>query len=223
MPARYANRRYCLETRNMLLREAEAHVENERKKAEIIPRWERYERSKFRVTETDGLTRLNVLIQTLDLLDTKGFKRSKAQREFHKHYISACLKKILREDLHRNIVKVMDMFNIKEIRSDVIVTTPRRHGKTMSVALFVAAYIYSQPECDVSIYSTGRRASRKLLILIRKIAIAITGSDDCILTFNEEVLKIKGKWGGTGTCSSYPSQVKIDQTIFQNRLSFINV
>ena len=146
----------------------------------------------------------------MELLDERGFKRSKSQREFHKHYISACLKKIFGKDLHRNMLRIMEMFKMKEVRSDVIVCTPRRWGKTFSVALYVAACIWSQPGWEVSIYSTGRRASRKLLMLIRKMIVAIAGSDSCILQFNEENLEVRGMWGIASKCSSYPSKVQID-------------
>jgi hypothetical protein len=206
----YTIKPFCIETKKSYLKDQKEYEEKESKKFNILPKWERYAHSKYEVRETDGFSRLNALVKTLELLDERGFKRSKSQREFHKHYIAASLKKIFGNDLHRNLLRIMEMFKLKEIRSDVIVCTPRRWGKTFSVALYVAAYIWSQPGCEVSIYSTGRRASRKLLLLIRKMIVAITGSDECILEFNEENLKIKGMWGVESKCCSYPSKVQID-------------
>jgi hypothetical protein len=200
----------CQDSRKSLIQAKKDREEKLSKRFNLIPKHDRYAAQKYEVRETDGFARLNALISTLELLDTRGYRRSKSQREFHRHYISACLKKIFGKDLHRNLVRITEMFKLTEIRSDVIVCTPRRWGKTFSVALFVAAYIWSQPGCEVSIYSTGRRASRKLLLLIRKMIVAIAGSDDCITQFNEENLEVIGMWGVASKCCSYPSKVQID-------------
>jgi len=43
------------------------------------------------------------------------------------------------------------------------ISTPRRFGKTISVCLFVAALIFACPNVEISIYSTCKRISQKLL------------------------------------------------------------
>lgn len=176
---------------------------------DLKPLHEQYTEKSYMATDNNGDMRLEALIETLNLLDTVGFKRSASQRKFHQQYIMACLKKIYGKDLARNMEKILKRWGLDEIRSDVIICTPRRWGKTFSVALFVAAYIWSQPGCEVSIYSTGRRASRKLLFLIQRMIVAIAGNESCIKTFNVEVLEVVGKFGIPSKCCSYPSKVQI--------------
>ena len=51
----------------------------------------------------------------------------------------------------------------KGINQEILISTPRRFGKTISVCLFVAALLFACPNIEISIYSTCVRISRKLL------------------------------------------------------------
>lgn len=53
-------------------------------------------------------------------------------------------------------------------RQEILVSTPRRFGKTISVSMFAAAMLYSAPKMEMSIYSTCKRISQKLLLNIQK-------------------------------------------------------
>ena len=46
---------------------------------------------------------------------------------------------------------------------EILVSTPRRFGKTISVSMFAAAMIFACPNMELSIYSTCKRISQKLL------------------------------------------------------------
>ena len=154
---------------------------------------------------------LESLIDILKKLDTLGFERSDHQMKFHKAFICASLRIIFGKKLYKYLPRLIKLFGIKILHSDVIVCTPRRWGKTMGVALYVAAFLWSQPGLEVSVYSPGRRASRKLLVLIWKIIVALSGSHDCIITFNQEQLSVRNPLGFISTCGSYPSRVQIDK------------
>lgn len=45
----------------------------------------------------------------------------------------------------------------------MLISTPRRFGKTISVSMFAAAMLFSAPSVELSIYSTCKRISQKLL------------------------------------------------------------
>ena len=49
-----------------------------------------------------------------------------------------------------------------------LISTPRRWGKTTSVAIFIAACLLTVPHIWISVYSTGRRASKALGDLVHK-------------------------------------------------------
>lgn len=46
---------------------------------------------------------------------------------------------------------------------EILISTPRRFGKTISVSMFAAALLYSCAGIELSIYSTCKRISQKLL------------------------------------------------------------
>lgn len=46
---------------------------------------------------------------------------------------------------------------------EILVSTPRRFGKTISVSMFAAAMLFACPNMELSIYSTCKRISQKLL------------------------------------------------------------
>jgi hypothetical protein len=185
------------------------NIERTKKDSLISQRWQYYAEKSNNKQQTTGDIRLKSLVNALNRLDTLGFKRSKGQMMFHKAYIGACLKKIYGQDLYKNLARLLREYDLDELRSDVILTTPRRHGKTISVALFVAAYMYTQPDCEISIYSTGRRASKKLLAQIWKMVILLAGTQEIVRVYNQEALEIAGTGQFNSKCFSYPSNVQI--------------
>jgi hypothetical protein len=160
--------------------------------------------------ESPGEKRLKLLISFLEKFDKLGYKRSTHQIYFHKAFIGACLKKILKDDYTRDLEKIIKKYDIESTTSDVIITTPRRFGKTISVAQFAAAFLLSQPEIEISIYSTGRRASSKLVEKIRDFVVLLTATKDSVISFRgKEILSVKGPNGKPCVCGSYPSKVAI--------------
>ncbi len=159
-----------------------------------------------------GMKRLRFLIETLARLDTLGYRRSKHQRWFHKAFIGASLKKIVGDDLYKNLGTLLEEFELDEIRTDVILYTPRRFGKTMAVALYLAGYLWTQPSCEVSVYSPGRRASTKLLVAVWKMLVALNGGQEkgAIYAKNFETLECFGTGSSASVLHSYPSKVEIN-------------
>lgn len=223
----------CDWTRRVAVAENIKEMEQRKKKLKIDPLWEQFHKGNINESDsvvtsqekqidpkklTSGKQRLNDLIAALNKLDTLGFKRSNGQRLFHKAYIGACLKKIYGNDLYRDLAELLREYELDELRTDVIVTTPRRFGKTFGTALFVAAFLCTQPGIEVAIYSTGRRASRKMLALIYKIVTRLMGSESCIHSYNEEKLAVKGIHGAISTCFSYPSKVQISIIFFLKKI-----
>jgi hypothetical protein len=62
----------------------------------------------------------------------------------------------------------LEQNNWDHLAQEILVSTPRRFGKTISVSMFAAAMIFSAPSVEVSIYSTCKRISQKLLRNIAK-------------------------------------------------------
>ena len=96
-------------------------------------------------------------------LNNLGVLRSPDQQLFHVHFTNACLPKIYGEFWNESCVRVMASRGIKKIQNEVLATTPRRWGKTWSVALFVLALMLACPGIRVCVFSTGKRASGSLM------------------------------------------------------------
>lgn len=205
--------RLCEWTSNIAKADCEKYLDSVEHFHRVRPRWEIYAEGKFTAEVASGELRLKSLVAMLKRADEIGYRRSPDQVRFHKAFIAACLQKILGDDLAQNVVRLMKEYELDEIRNDVIICTPRRWGKTTAVAIFVAAYLLSQPNCEVSVYSTGRRASKKLLGLIYKIVVKMAGDRPGIKrVFNQETLTIVNLLGSESTVNSYPSKVEIDVT-----------
>lgn len=156
-----------------------------------------------------GKEKLEALENTLNRLDN-WYPRSNDQRQFHKAFIIACLPKIFGDELTRNLHWLSKRYGFTQLRPDVLICTPRRRGKTMATALFEAAYTYSQPEPESSIFSPGRRQSRKILALVWQMILKLANEDHKVIdTFNQEELKVHSEAGGISKVYSYPAKVQI--------------
>jgi hypothetical protein len=119
----------------------------------------------------EGDLRLNRLNYYLNNL---GVQRSPDQQLFHKHFTRAVLPKIYgTEQWNQESVRVMRSLNIKRIRYEVTAITPRRWGKTWSVALFVLALMLSCPGIRVCVFSTGKRASGSLMEIMLQFMVSV--------------------------------------------------
>ena len=165
-------------------------------------------RQKF-LTHSNGDERLANLRQALKRLDTLGYMRSNHQREFHEVFISACLPQLYGKDLDRCLIRILEENDLDSIQSEVMVVTPRRWGKTMAVSLFLAAYLYTQPDADVCVYSIARRTSTMLVLKVYKMVVKLAGGTHVIKRSNQETLKIINMYGSISVCNSYPAASKV--------------
>ena len=157
--------------------------------------------------------RLNAMLAKLAKIDTltigaTRLRRSTQQRQFHKAFTVAALPKLFGNELHKHLPRLMRQFDIDKMRSDVLVLAVRRAGKTMATSMFAAVWALTQPNTEICIYSTCQRTSRKLMILVKKLIVALHGGEGCIYAFNHEYLETTIP-GGTCKINSLPSKVQI--------------
>ena len=95
----------------------------------------------------------------------------------------------------------------------MLISTPRRFGKTIAVSMFAAAILYSAAQVEVSIYSTCKRISQKLLRNVCKFLSLIyegAGREPMrVVRCNMEELVVQGPEGSQDqrVVNSYPSKV----------------
>jgi hypothetical protein len=129
------------------------------------------------------------------ILDSfEGYKRSDAQKDFHKAFLTAVLPHIYGQtDFERYGERVKRERGITEMQQEVLVCCPRRFGKTTAVSMFVAAMLYVVPDTWISCFSTGQRASTTLLDQAARFFGTLPGAKDRILKKNQEQFFIRGK------------------------------
>jgi hypothetical protein len=138
-----------------------------RERSLMLNSLKRHMRTTIREFKEDGFDRMERCRMALRVLDENGWMRSHHQKIFHEAYIRAVSRVFFKADgegaFMRSHQRLLQANGWSHIQSEVLISTPRRFGKTISVSLFAAALIFSCTSCEVSIYSTCKRISQKLL------------------------------------------------------------
>jgi hypothetical protein len=148
--------------------------------------------------------------QLLYTLDQMGYERTHTQQSFHREFLGACLQSIYGSDFSRFRDRILAEHHLESAHTEVLVCTPRRFGKTTSVALFCAAMLWSVDEAWISVFSTGQRASSSLLDLAYKMVLELPGGKSRVIKKNQEQLFISppgNQYGPPRRLFSYPSSV----------------
>ena len=168
-------------------------------------------------SQSEGLRGDGVLARLYASLDSCGLERTSTQRFFHKKIVESILPWIYgKSDFSRFKERILfeagmhpDTYN-----QYTLISTPRRWGKTTSVAMFVASVLFSVPESWISVYSTGRRASKALSDLVhkmvRRLEEAAGMKKSKVLVNNTEELFYAGDVGSdVRRLYSYPATVQV--------------
>ena len=114
----------------------------------------------------------------------------------------------------RDHQKVLQLNSWEHLAAEVLISTPRRFGKTISVSMFAAAMLFAAPSVELSIYSTCKRISQKLLRNVVKFFHIICHQDLSsegfrVIRQNMEEIVLQGDNGAQDVrvVNSYPSKV----------------
>ena len=114
----------------------------------------------------------------------------------------------------RDHQRILELNGWDTLDQEILISTPRRFGKTISVSMFAAAMIFSVPNLECSIYSTCKRISHKLLRNIQKfldlIYVELAVPRYKVIRCNMEEIVLKGPHSDTDVriVNSYPSKVR---------------
>lgn len=142
--------------------------------------------------ECMGDKRLRLLRRILDAYGPQ-WKRSEHQKMFHEGFIVACLPVIYGSDWETHSLRVLQEFRVTDTKYGVLCRTPRRFGKTIAVAMFVAALLLTIPGIKICVYSTGKRASSSLTSSTVRFVCKIQGGQRRIIRKNQEELFLAEK------------------------------
>jgi hypothetical protein len=166
-----------------------------------------------------GPARLQAIENTLDSF---GMTRSDDQRKFHNAMIQAMIQIIYKNDLFEHLDTLLSRYNCTQLKPDVLIVSPRRWGKTTSVAMFAASVMAVIENLEQAIFSTGRRASRALLELMYAFIMRLPGMKERVVTYNIETLRMQWGPGDVRKLSSFPASVDIgEQSANQHVFLFV--
>jgi hypothetical protein len=211
--------------------EKREEISRQFKKLGVSSAISRHMRSYADTQGMNGIKRIQLCRQALEALDRRGWDRSFHQRLFHEEYLKSCARIFFKRDgpgafacAHNRVLEVNSWDSTPQ---EILVSTPRRFGKTISVSMFAAAMMFSCPNLELSIYSTCKRISQKLLRNIVKfleiIYLELGVAPHKVLRLNSEEVHVAGNegHGDVRVINSYPSKIGIQTPYyFTNSLLF---
>jgi len=142
-------------------------------------------------------------------LDSFGLVREEHQRKFHDMFIESCLPKIYEREWSSNYERITRRFGLDKLKQESLIVCPRRYGKTYSVGMFCAAYLMNVPNCEIALFSTGKRTAGKLMALILSFMDMIPSFREKIETKNQELLVLDFGIGDKRKLNCYPGSVAV--------------
>jgi hypothetical protein len=166
---------------------------------------------------TDGFKRIKDCHLALESMDRQGWDRSYFQRKFHDSFMQATARAFWKNEgngqFARDHQKILETFQWDNLAQEILISTPRRFGKTISVSMFAAAMMVSCASVEISIYSTCKRISQKLLRNVRKFIDLVFLDNRSkpyrVIRENAEEIFLQGPEGphDIRVVNSYPSRV----------------
>ena len=164
------------------------------------------------IDEFDGDTHMRTLNQLLKEVDKRGFERSAQQLEFHEAFTMATARVLYKSDWALRRPDICKKHNWPtDFGGEVMISTPRRFGKTFAVAIYVACLSLSMG-LETVIFSPARRASRKILERVVEF-IRLVDCSNRIIEYNQEACRIKSFNGKNSLIRSFPSKVGVSVAI----------
>jgi len=156
-----------------------------------------------------GFAVFRAMEKTLDkflLPDGTYLRRSPDQRRFHHHMIKTCLPKIFSGEWDTSSEAIIDKLGLRgePLHEQVIISTPRRYGKTWSVSMFVAACLYCIPGFTVIIYSVSDRQSKMMMDTVVRMYNSLPGAARRRVIKNSEYFVVRDVRGGQSWLQCLP-------------------
>lgn len=143
------------------------------------------------------------------LLDEFKWERQENQVEFHEAMMKTALPCIFMKEWDTDYDRILRMFNLYQHYAETFIICPRRFGKTVSVGMFCAGYMYAVPDASIAIFSTAQRTSGKMMLAIYGFMRELPYFADAIFTVrNSETICIT-LHGKTRTMWCYPGKVGV--------------
>ena len=145
-------------------------------------------------------------------IDQLGYVRTNAQKRFHKAMLCSCLPKIYGEKIASEKERLLKLHGLEDILQEVMIITPRRMGKTVAAAMFIAALLLcGPPNCEIVVFSVAMRLSRKMIGLIDSMILSYPGGKSRLMSpHTQETITVRGQTqGDVRKCLSLPGNSNV--------------
>ena len=164
----------------------------------LQPRWKRQTFS--------GDQMLESLEVCLAKFDTTEFRRSPEQKEMHLLWTQASVAQIYAAEYASKLPELLRRYKVPIFWPFVAIFATRRFGKTFAMAMFVAAFLWTQQRSVISVFSISQRTSKammdKILMMLQKLV--PKDKELQVVTKNQEELRIINSIGVASNVYSYP-------------------
>lgn len=141
-----------------------------------------------------GLCRGDYKMREIDrMLHSLKINYSRDQMMFFQHMKQAVMPAVYKEEWEANAARVMEMHKIDRVGRFCMFNTPRRMGKTTAVAAFVVSVLIGAPGIEISVFSTGQRASSSLMETVKRMMSVIPELQRRICREDQENLYMAAK------------------------------
>ena len=164
-------------------------------------------------TEFDVVTSLTkghrMMDKMRELLAT--FKRSRQQMEMHEIMLRCIAKQVYGDAVWDHELDILECNHWTNLGQEILLTAPRRFGKSWGVAMFACVVLLLLPGCEISIFSSGARAAggdTGMMSIVRKFLVEhFHTTKDKLWKDNSEHIFIKFAENDIRKLNAYPGSV----------------
>ena len=145
------------------------------------------------------------------------FKRSPQQMEMHEIMLRCIAKQVYGDAVWEHELEILEYNHWTNLGQEIVVTAPRRFGKSWGVAMFACVVLLVLKGCEISIFSSGARAAggdTGMMSIIRKFLVEhFLVTKEKLWKDNSEHIFLKFAENDVRKLNAYPGSVHTYVTV----------
>lgn len=195
-------------------KEAEASAAAFKKRNRLYQTWQFVTEDMKAEVHTGAMDRLRNLQNALEKLDRVAYDRPRPimHRKIHRMFTQGALQRIFGAEYEAYLPELIEMFGDVP-NPHIIVTLPRRHGKTVATAWWAAAFMWTQPNARLCAFSVAKRTTEMFALKVQQFLMMVGGDGLIFKEHNKEttsIINMYGDAGGVSIGKFYPSRQDIE-------------
>ena len=159
---------------------------------------------RYQASGDERMRRLEFVLKSIPTLTPHEY-----QMQFHREISMALLPKIYEQEWDAHSDSILKKYKINNYRPEVLMSTPRRFGKTMGTVQYIIGALYSIPNITIAIFSTGQRTAGKLKNAVTKYLRLMPKFEELCTKNSAEEVSLEFGPGDTRSVFCYPGSVAV--------------